>query len=184
MMSFNFDDQEWYYRHMLELQEDKEREKLEKTAIPLQAIYNQLKLWSTQDKGSIYWITINPPPNIDIQGFINRVHQLRERSYLPNIKYSFEQRGEQLDEVGTGVHVHILCDKKKGVAPKNIINNLSSFLKNYISSSSSIDVKSYPKSYYQDKVNYLSGKKQDPDKDKKIEMDKIFRERFKLNSIY
>jgi len=181
-MKFNFDLQEFMpefeKRNKIIEQEFNERTKLE--TIPLDVLYTQLQLQSTFKKESILWITISPPQGDPLK-FINRIHTLTERSYLPNLTYSFEQRGEQLEEVGKGLHCHLICDKKHNVAPKQVINNLASYFK---ISHNSVDVKKYPASYKQDKIDYLLGKKFDEKKDPKIQMDKIFRKTYSLNQIY
>lgn len=148
---------------------------------PIYAIYKQLLYQSKPSKDKIFWITINPPSNIDVRKFINRVHSSTECPYMPNMRYTFEQRGETLDEMGKGLHVHILVDKKPKYSPKNIINNLSSFFK---LDKPSIDVRVYPAHFRQDKIEYLSGNKDDKSKNLKLEIDKKFRAHYSLNTIY
>lgn len=175
MLKFDFEEQR--FRHNLELEEFKVRDKLEK--VPLDVILSQMKFEQQLDKKKIFWITISPPPDYDLTTFINKVKSLNPETYQ-DLKYNIEQRGETVEELGKGFHLHMLCKQKKNQSQKNIINNLSSKFK---LSNSSIDVKLYPVSYYNDKVDYLKGKKNDPDKDKKIRMDILFREKYSLNFI-
>lgn len=175
-MSFvKFDFEEQRFRHYLELEEFKLREKLE--VIPLETVMAQLNFEKYKSKEKIFWITVNPPPDYDVQSFIDKCCTLNPNTYK-DCKYTIEQRGETIKELGKGVHLHMVCRQKKNQSKKNIINNFSSKFK---LSNSCVDVKIYPESMYNDKVNYLKGIKDDPEKDKKIEMDKLFHEKYNLN---
>lgn len=177
-MQFNIDQQEFIFRQQILEQEFNIRE-LAQTPT-LEAVYAQLLMQAKPNKDTIFWITISPPDGETLK-FINKCHTLTERSYLPNIAYTFEQRGESNETMGNGVHCHIVADHKKGIAPKQIINNLASLFK---LSHTSIDVKKYPAHYRPDKIQYLLGNKYDEEKNSKLIMDIEFRKKYNLNKIY
>lgn len=184
-MFFDFENQELKFRSKLEEIEFIQRSKIENSSIPLDVIYRQLLMMKDDTKKKIFWITINPKPLTQDEtiNFIQRVKSLMGKTYLPNIAFTFEQRGETLEHLGKGVHAHILCDKNPKVAPKNIINNLASYFKLFCNHNS-IDVKLYPYTYREDKIRYLRGDKEDPEKLQKVEIDRQFRDKFKLDLIY
>lgn len=170
-----------YSRSILEQEEFESREELEQPSI--HAMLSQVIYQSKLKEQEIYFITLNPRPRTDSLAFIEKVHTLKGRSYLPNLRYCFEQRGESLEKLGEGIHVHMVCIKKKGISPKQMLNNLESLFKKFMPRNG-IDIKKYPHAFLKEKLLYMQGVKWAEEKTAKVKMDKLFREKFDLKNIY
>lgn len=116
--------------------------------------------------------------------------KLVSKESMEEYAYCYEQRGETLDEIGKGLHMHFLIKRNKK-KPSEWTRELYSTFKNYTGFSLD-DFKNpkyrmccfVPKSWAKEKLAYMSGEKWDEDKNKKCEMDIIFRKNNNLNLIY
>jgi len=138
-------------------------------------------------KPRMFWITINPPKEADEDpvSFLNRITDLlSRRKWIKQCYYSIEQRSSVEGERYTGVHSHLLvvseCPVKTVKRPAQAHREIYSwFLSKYPSiNKPAIDLKTFPMSYYDDKLDYIKGLKDDPDKDSKIAQDVLFRSKF------
>jgi len=135
------------------------------------------------------WITINFDDTKlgaavqQIPSMIN--NKLLMRRYFQNKKYYFsvEQRGEQLG-VFKGFHIHLLteCLRK---SPSALIREFYSSFKDYVGTKQHIDVRKYTScQVWRDKVLYLKGEKDDPDKALKTKNDHLMRKAYKFKELY
>lgn len=135
--------------------------------------------------GQFYWITINPKPDIKFEDFKSKVENFCNHKCVRKCKYTFEQRGRTIDEVGQGFHVHLIADKIPTIRPAEIKRSLKSTFKHMVGNDERhIRVQLFPNSFLPDKIEYLKGNKHDPMKGDMLAMDKIFREKNALENIY
>lgn len=128
----------------------------------------------------IFFMTINPKPDIDLKLFKDLVSKYISRSFVKNVLYSFEQTGVDDDSMGHHPHVHIIMDKVKNMSPKQLQDRTYNTFKNVCNNRLCCDVRIYQGSLRQDKIDYLKGLKWDESKDKASKINIVWR---KLNNL-
>lgn len=135
-------------------------------------------------KHRFYFITINPKDDITLKDFMEKVHKYTGRSMFDKgtVSYTFEQRSNDVDDAGKGMHVHIAAqsDLKKS----HILRNTISSFKHMIGTEQHIDVRIYPIKYLDDKIKYMKGDKWDEDKSESVEVNKFWRIANNIESLY
>lgn len=136
----------------------------------------------------IYFITINfidDLSNIDL--YLKTIKKFSTLTYIKghNYVYSIEQRAPLGDDF-KGMHMHMVVDRKKGDNYKKskMIDAVYRTFKKCVGSKESIHIRDYPQSYRNDKIEYMKGNKDEPDKDLLIQNDLLFREKYNLKSLY
>lgn len=127
------------------------------------------------DPRSNAFVTINWKPGVKPEVSLRLLQLILNKKWMPEEYYiSHEQRGDTIDTIGTGYHIHILI---VGInKPRSQIHReIYSTVKNYVGTRHHIDVRMIPNSWLEDKKAYLRGEKWDGDKLEKVKMDKIFR---------
>lgn len=136
------------------------------------------------------FVTFNFKEDITIQDASTFIDKIISKDWINQYAYCYEQRGELLENVGKGLHMHMLIqrDNKK---PCQVIRELYSTFKKYTGYSleqfknpKNRNVCFIPYSWGKDKIAYMSGEKDDEEKQLKIVMDKVMRERNNLERIY
>jgi hypothetical protein len=138
-----------------------------------------------KEEPEIYWITVNPKPDVDLDIILKSIQNFCHRKAVRDYQFSIEQRGETEEEIGKGIHSHILLKwerKQNKYIKQFLIESVKRLVGNY--SSSIINIRRITSDIYQDKLDYLNGLKWDKEKDQKIKMDKLFREKNNILCIY
>lgn len=129
----------------------------------------------------IVWITIIKFNKCKTLDFINKIHALTKYKLMQDkYKYCFECVNYDEEEQFQNVHCHFLAVQQKGVNKKKYITRLEDILKGY---AFNINVKTYPSEYYNDKVQYLKGQKDQEDEHKQHCTNSL-REQYKLLNLY
>lgn len=63
--------------------------------------------------GEHVFLTIAPVENTNLDDFIKKLYDITKLSYYTKYLFVIEQRGENEDEIGKGMHAHILAHKGK-----------------------------------------------------------------------
>lgn len=127
----------------------------------------------------VHWITINFKPSVSLQEILLVLKRLEGRSFMKEYWYNIEQRGT---ESVHGLHSHWLVKTSHPTA--QLKRDIFSTVRNLVGNIEHVDVRSYPDSYMQDKLDYLNGSKWDEDKTGKVLLDKRFRLENNLKDIY
>jgi len=140
---------------------------------------------SQKTKVDYYFITVNPKPDTDINIFIKLLGNFTKRKPVQNFIYTIEQRGETEAECGKGFHSHILLSWDSAMS-KKVRQYAGETFKRIIGSNNNniININRIPKEFWEDKVDYMSGKKWDIEKETKLKYDKIFRKKNNLFLLY
>lgn len=138
---------------------------------------------SQNKDNSIIFITISPEHSVTLDEFKETVERFTKRTVFDKseLQYTFEQTGETPESMGYHMHCHILCNKKVNTSPQKYHDMLKQTFKHIKHIS---DIKKYPASYFTEKSDYLQGKKWDKNKEKAVEINKLWRERHNLLPIY
>lgn len=144
------------------------------------------RLKGTIDKsGNWFFITVNTKPEIDLVQFCERLSKFATRKFIRYYYYNLEQRGETLDEVGKGVHSHLLINTllTKSKVTQYLREGFVKFVGN-VSNIHQLNVLPIPQAWVEDKKQYINGVKWDDTKTLKINIDKLFRENNNLKLYY
>lgn len=134
------------------------------------------------------WLTICPEPKCSLPKFITAIDKFTRGVNLKSCKYVYEQRGENIQELGKGFHCHLLIMKQAKLAPSQFERHCKSAFKECVGCNKAIHIQYFPKdhpdNFWEEKIDYLHGKKWDKEKDAKIQMDILWREKHSLKSVY
>lgn len=145
--------------------------------------------FKTETPHKCHWITINfddkKCENVisDLPTIFKR--RIISKRCFSGLDYYFtvEQRSEIINEY-KGYHIHLLVSKLPK-AKGHIIREFYTALKDYVGTPQHIDYKLYKgKQFWNDKLDYLKGDKDDAAKDLKTLNDGHFRRRYNIDPIY
>ena len=149
--------------------------------------YSYLKKTADIQQNSRYiWITINPNPQIVLLDFIAKMNKLMSKKWITNYLYVYEQRGENLSELGKGFHFHLILEKPKTKAYTHIVREIANSA-NSVCDSSNFNFfccKAMSDEEKERKIIYITGIKADTAKHLKQSMDVIWRKNNNLLSHY
>lgn len=158
----------------------------------IQLLFDEVQLLKEQNNRSSqkqywYWITFNPKEEITLAQMLKFTDKLLSKKWIQEAFYSYEQRGENMAELGKGLHMHILI-KRNNFKTTHAKREVYNTFKNLTGISEKVFAdkcfKSIPYSWGQDKIDYLKGNKWDNEKEAKINMDVEFRKKNNLDIYY
>lgn len=131
-----------------------------------------------------YFLTINPRPTITLEDFMKTIRKALSKKWITYFIFVIEQRGETEEELGKGIHTHIIFNK--GIKHCKVIKEMGNSFKNMcdISNYHLFNISNIGDEEKKRKIEYILGTKADCEKHKKQQMDIIFREKLKLKSHY
>ncbi len=141
------------------------------------------------DSKYLAFITINPKPETKLSTLQKAMDKFLAKEWIQgDVYYTYEQRGENPDECGKGLHCHILLERN-GKRPSHLTRETFNTFKNLYGKRPkdkiiSNDYKFYGHTFLHDKIEYMKGNKWDESKSNKISIDKIFREKSNLQLYY
>lgn len=99
----------------------------------------------TQPSKQSYFITIRPDDSkCNLIDFINKVEKFIKRKCFLSYRYSFEQKGAKIEDMGKGFHVHIVADMKqasRGNALRDTISSWNDWIDKGLITANNIDVR-------------------------------------------
>lgn len=150
----------------------------------LQNKYDQVMLIRKTEMVDKYWfITINPYPDIEYEVFKKHIDKVVKKKWMTKYIYVYEQRQSEENKPYHGIHFHMIVAKT--CAKSDVLREIYNTCKNIVGHKESIDVK--PLDTQQDlstRLNYILGIKSTEDKQKKQQIDKIFRQQYNIQSYY
>lgn len=137
----------------------------------------------SKEKGrQAFFVTVNPSSDVDVATFTSAVHKYVEQKHVVAAEYVFEQRGSTETEAGQGMHVHALVTTSTNTADFKK-RTQAKFVK-LCGNEKHVHISSVRPAWMEDKREYMRGKKTGEGKDVKVEIDKIWRVREKLEEYY
>lgn len=133
------------------------------------------------------FLTISPPDNIiKPEEFLKMCHKAMSRKFIVKYHFVIEQRGMSIEESGKGMHAHLLFERNVHYKPAVIKRDLkNTFKKCYKKiNDHNYNFKKCGKEFYTKRLEYIKGKKTEEGKDLKMEIDKHFRNKYKISEIY
>ncbi len=148
------------------------------------ALHN--KLWnltpaSSKKAAQVLFITFNPKEN-DINKLKEYINIVLKTIHISKYVYNFEWRNHEQE---TGLHCHMLLDGNLGKITQHLTRTKHKF-NGRIDGSKGNNPGNYkiPKSWWQDKINYMNGETEDEEKNQKKKLDKKLRKKNNLLDIY
>lgn len=139
-----------------------------------------------EHNNSHLFITINPKPSTKLDNFIKKVVKFINRNFCDYASAVIEQRGVSEDELGKGFHAHIAMKRNVNYRPSDIIKGAKNTFKDCcdVKKPELLNVKIHGEDFHKDKMEYINGVKTGLGKDKKQEMDIIFRKKNNIEIVY
>lgn len=135
---------------------------------------SETKKSASGDKTQLVWMTISKKTDRDDEQFIKEVQSLANyKPYNNRLAYCFEATDIRNDKFHN-VHAHLLFVKQKGYNKQKYLNYTTKKVDNF-----NINFKTYPLSYYNDKLDYINGIKID-EQGEKPEVTHSFRTKYNL----
>lgn len=134
------------------------------------------------------WVTINPKPDVSLESLVKIAKKLQKRAFVDECMWVVEQRGHNEETLGKGIHVHMLIKRKLDYKPYKCMKYLRNGCKKIvgnINNDNHVFIKVIGDEYAKDKIMYMSpGGKNGDGKDKKQDMDVIYRKNQGLEPFY
>lgn len=67
-----------------------------------------------------YWVTVNPRPDVTLEELKKKVEKFTKKACHRACAYTYEQRASREEEMGHGLHAHILCMLKKPMRTNDV----------------------------------------------------------------
>lgn len=142
------------------------------------------KIKAQADSVPFFFVTLNFKPGTEVEVAKKLVSNVIAKKWIGKYYYTYEQRGTSAEELGTGLHVHLVLIPNRTKHVSEVNREIYNSIKNYVGNRYHVDVKMYKSEFLSDKLDYIQGKKWDPEKDPKIKIDALFREKYFLDTTY
>lgn len=143
-----------------------------------------------EHNNSHMFITINPKEQGDItknlENFVKKVNKFINRNFCDEAYGVIEQRGVNMTELGKGFHAHIALKRNLNYRPSDIVKGAKNTFKDCcdVKNPNLLNVRIHGEDFHKDKLEYIQGVKTGEGKDKKQDMDVIFRKKYNLEIVY
>jgi len=141
----------------------------------------------TAEKAKYMFVSVNPNPALVLlPEFVKQMTKMMSKKWIVNSLYVYEQRGDNLADVGKGFHFHAIIEKPQGKKNFEIMRELKNTANTVCDTTKDnfFNVQWMGEAEKDRKIVYITGRKADPAKHAKQDMDIVFREREKLKSYY
>jgi len=139
-----------------------------------------------EHNNAFVFITINPNEATTLTQLQEKVEKFVNRNMFSAYRYVYEQRGSTEKDMGHGFHAHILLKRNLDYKPSKISLNTKNTFKGItnVDNPQILNIQHIGHDFAKDKDEYMTGVKTGEGKDKKQEIDKIFRKKNNLESVY
>ena len=123
------------------------------------------------------FITINPRSDVKLQDFRDKVDKFVNRNMFTQYRYVYEQRSDTEEDMGKGFHAHILLKRNLDYKPSKVILNTKNTFKGItkVDNPQILNIQIIGADFAMDKDEYITGVKTGEGKDKKQEIDILWR---------
>jgi hypothetical protein len=165
-----------------------EYERMALDSLDIRRYLDKIK-FCTKKGGELYeymFITVNPDPkyNLSVKAMYDKLCKLCKSTRIIEYLFSIEQRGATLEDMGHGIHAHILIKHK---FPKfcKLHGHFYNAFKTVIGNVKHIDIKHCKNiSDVSNRISYIKGDKLEDFKKCKVEIDKIWRKQWNIEDTY
>ncbi len=138
------------------------------------------------NNNAFVFITINPNAATTLTELQTRVEKFVNRQMFLSYRYVYEQRGTTEADMGKGFHAHILLKRNLSYKPSKIVVNTKNTFKGItkVDNPQILNIQHIGEEFAKDKDEYMTGVKTGEGKDEKQAIDKLFRQKNDLESVY
>jgi len=151
-------------------------------------IFKELREFNDKNiKSDFVFVTLCPDPklNVSILDILASIKKIDKKTWIKKKLYVIEQRGENLEELGKGTHLHFLLEKGDYRFSHIKREFGAAFVKmGDPSNPGFLDIKMVKEKDIPNWQNYITARKKDPSKWIKQDMDIIFRQRYNIPPYY
>ena len=143
-----------------------------------QSVKVKLKEKTAKEHNNAFvFITINPNEATTLTQLQEKVEKFVNRNMFSAYRYVYEQRGSTEKDMGQGFHAHILLKRNLDYKPSKIALNTKNTFKGItnVDNPNILNIQHIGHDFAQDKDEYMTGVKTGEGKDKKQEIDILFR---------
>lgn len=150
-----------------------------------------------EHNNSHLFITINPKKGWngagiaatfagELKEFIEKVLKFINRTFCVEAYAVIEQRSTTESDLGKGYHAHIALKRNVKYRPSDIIKGAKNTFKKCcnVKNPELLNVRVHGPDFHEDKMEYIQGVKTGEGKDKKQEMDVLFRKKYNIELVY
>lgn len=152
-----------------------------------QLLYEELLKKKDEEHSDMIFITINPRDDVPFEDFKSCMEKISRRKWLKRYLYVFEQRGDTPDKIGFRPHGHLIV-YRDGKKPSQVIREIQNSVKHItnIECDRIFNIRFVDETDESVKnvFNYVLGKKANPDKHAKQEIDALWREQTGIKKYY
>lgn len=140
--------------------------------------------------GNFFWITLRPADEHHERfgAFVIETNKYLQRAMFKNKIWCWEQKGEKMEDLGKGYHIHILAECRSNLMKTQLIKDTKSTFKRFLNGNvpDAFVQAEYvrTKEHYNNITAYMQGYKNDKWKDSAVALDPVWRARNNLNDIY
>lgn len=174
-----------YRKHFNRLLDEEDAEK----TLPLIKEINDYERKKDEEtvKSDYCFITLSPDPakNVSLQDFKKTVEKASQKTFIKKSLYVIEQRSDNMENMGTGMHCHMLINKGD-YRMSHMKREFARTFKGMIDTDNPgpFNFKLCKNSDLNNRQNYMLGDKKDEQKRIKQGIDKLWREKMNINEYY
>jgi len=153
----------------------------------LEAIYSRIKN-RRKNGGALYeyeWVTVNCAPGVQLEDVQRKVEKFVNRKIVKSAEWVYEQRGSIEEQMGSGMHVHMLVRQSGALFHGDFTRNARSTFKTLVGNDNAVCVIGCKNvNDVEKRRKYMNGEKQGEAKLVKVEIDKLWRLKNNLSPYY
>lgn len=132
------------------------------------------------------FVTINPNETTTLTEFEQKLTKFVNRNMFIGYRYVIEQRGATEKDMGKGFHAHVLLKRNLDYKPSKIVVNTKNTFKGItnVDNNQVLNIQHIGEDFARDKDDYMTGVKTGEGKDAKQAIDKVWRVKNNLESVY
>lgn len=148
--------------------------------------YELKEVTAVEHNNSYSFVTINPNDTTTLTEFEEKLKKFVNRNMFIGYRYVIEQRGATEKDMGKGFHAHVLLKRNLDYKPSKIVVNTKNTFKGItnVDNNQVLNIQHIGEDFAKDKDDYMTGIKTGEGKDAKQEIDKIFRKKNNLETVY
>lgn len=144
----------------------------------LEEIYSKIKN-RRKNGGALYeyeWVTVNCAPGVQLEDVQRKVEKFVNRKIVKSAEWVYEQRGSIEEEMGSGMHVHMLVQQSGALFHGDFSRNVKNTFKTLVGNPNAVCVLGCKNvKDIENRRKYMSGEKDDEGKMRKVAIDKLWR---------
>lgn len=148
--------------------------------------YDLKEATAVEHNNGYSFVTINPNDTTTLTEFEEKLKKFVNRNMFIKYRYVIEQRGSTEKDMGKGFHAHVLLKRNLDYKPSKIVVNTKNTFKGItnVDNNQVLNIQHIGEDFAKDKDDYMTGVKTGEGKDEKQAIDKIFRKKNNLESVY